>query len=274
MTVKYSKRTLRVRSRVGRDLLTFRNVYYDTTESCMPNTINMVAADMESFKDKCARLGVDYHRALKRREANLSEERIFDKGFIRNSRVTKEVVVNGRTFPNLKEAVRDLNPVASRKTISRLLQKGVSPEEAFAYVPNPGYANGIIYCVTHKPSLKQYVGLTMQTIERRWQYHLEQASSGHIKSGQSLHAAIREHGAGAFEVKQIDRGVTKKGLEEKERAWIQKLNTISPNGFNISVVGLVEDRIKNLPWSMVLDTRVSLRQLKSSRIEGHKHSGC
>ncbi|MCO6062267.1 GIY-YIG nuclease family protein, partial [Pseudomonas sp. MOB-449] len=87
---------------------------------------------------------------------------------------------------------------------------GMTPDEAFERIPNPGHANGIIYLVRHRGSGKQYVGLTTQTLERRWEYHLQQARAGHIKGAESLHAAIREFGADAFEITQIDKKKKKK----------------------------------------------------------------
>ncbi len=69
--------------------------------------------------------------------------------------------------------------------------------------------------VTNKISGKQYVGLTIQTLERRWKYHIEQASAGHIKGAESLHHAIREHGSDTFEIREIDRGTCKKILRIK-----------------------------------------------------------
>jgi len=193
---------------------------------------------METLKAKCKRLGVDYYRALKRRQAGLPEDKIFEKGYIRNTRAINEIKVYGVIYPNLIEAVRSLQPIASRKTISRLINNGSSPEEAFEYIPNPGYANGIIYCVTHKGTNKKYVGLTMQTLERRWKYHIEQATAGHIKSKNSLHYAIRKYPLSEFKTQQLDSGVTKKDLENKERFWIKELNTLAPNGYNISTGGV------------------------------------
>jgi hypothetical protein len=192
----------------------------------------------KSFKQQCCDAGVDYWRALKRREANLSEEKIFDDNFIRNSREINEIIVNGVKYPNLEEAVRILKPPASSATINRWIRDGMSPEEAFARVPNPGYSKGVIYLITHIPDGKQYVGLTVQSLERRWQYHIEQSSSSNIKSDQSLHAAIREFGPSCFFVQQIDQGTTKDDLESKERNWIEKLNTIAPQGYNISPGGV------------------------------------
>jgi hypothetical protein len=90
-------------------------------------------------------------------------------------------------------------------------------EEAFERIPNPGYADGIIYRVIHNVSGKTYVGLTIQTLPRRWAYHLEQAKAGHIRCVNSLHAAIRKYGEEKFTVEQIDSGTTKVDLELKER---------------------------------------------------------
>ncbi|GHA20394.1 hypothetical protein GCM10008090_33030 [Arenicella chitinivorans] len=53
-----------------------------------------------------------------------------------------------------------------------------------------------------------------------------------------MHAAIREYGADQFSVEEIDKGTTKKDLEAKERKWIKKLNTLIPNGYNISTGGV------------------------------------
>ena len=186
-----------------------------------------------SFKARCKELGIDYWRALKRREAGLREEKIFAAGSIRLDRETTPVTVHGIEYPNLSAAVRTLGSMASNKTIARRLSQGMTPEEAFQKVPNPGYANGIIYRVTHIASSKSYVGLTVQTLQQRWRNHLEQAHAGGVRSEDSLHQAIRDFGVEAFTIEQIDSGTTKGTLEAKERLWIEKLGTLAPAGFNI-----------------------------------------
>jgi hypothetical protein len=192
----------------------------------------------DSFKARCKAFGVDYHRALKRREAGLSEDIIFADGYVRSVRKTTPVTVAGFEYPNLRAAVRALNPVASAKTIARRMAAGMSPEEAFSKIPNPGYANGIIYRVTQIDSGKSYVGLTIQTLERRWRYHIEQARSGGVRDQASLHQAIRDYGIEAFHIEQIDSGTSKLTLEQKERLWIEKLGTASPTGFNLAGGGV------------------------------------
>ncbi len=69
------------------------------------------------------------------------------------------------------------------------------------------------------------------------QNHCEQGARGIIKNPLSLHAAIREYGPDQFHIQKIDNGTTKGGLEELERYWISKLNTLIPHGFNISAGG-------------------------------------
>nr|WP_246802803.1 GIY-YIG nuclease family protein [Ensifer sp. ENS02] len=113
----------------------------------------------------------------------------------------------------------------------------MTPEEAFSRIPNPGVKDGAIYLVTHCETGKKYVGLTVQTIERRWVYHQQQAQAGWIKSLEGLHAAIRKFGPDAFVIERIDGGRTKIDLEGKERAWIKRHNSLVPAGFNISTGG-------------------------------------
>ena len=114
----------------------------------------------------------------------------------------------------------------------------MTPEEAFDRIPNPGYAKGIIYLITNTVNNKKYVGLTVQTLERRWKYHKEQAKANHIKNSESLHSAIRKFGSESFIVEQIDSGTTKRDLEKKEISWIKKINSIVPFGYNISTGGV------------------------------------
>lgn len=189
------------------------------------------------FKAKCKYLDVEYHRALKRRQAGMTDQQVFACVYLRGERKVRPIVVFGIEYPNLEAAVRALDPVASSATIARWIKSGMSPDEAFLRIPNPGYANGIIYLVEHIASGAKYVGLTIVHIEERWCRHIEQAFMNQIKDYQSLHAAIRKYGPGSFSIKQIDQGVCKTDLEEKERYWIKNLSSLAPNGFNISPGG-------------------------------------
>lgn len=109
----------------------------------------------DTFKEKCRELGVDYWRALKRRASGQSEDKIFTTESIHGDRPTSPVSAHGVIYPNMRAAVRALNPPASPKTIARWIQEGLPSEDAFQKVPNPGYAKGIVYLVTHGATGKQ-----------------------------------------------------------------------------------------------------------------------
>ena len=192
-----------------------------------------------TFKQQCKELQIDYWRALKRREAGMPEEKILAEGYVRSQKVTNTAItVSGVFYPSIRAACLVLRPPGNETTIERWVRKGMAPEEAFRRVPNPGYRNGVIYCVTHKDSGKRYVGLTVQTLARRWQDHQEQAAAGNIQGEHSLHAAIRQCSADAFSVEQIDAGRTKVDLEAKERLWIDRMGTLAPAGFNLDSGGV------------------------------------
>lgn len=222
-----------------------------------PNCSNEASKE-NSFKSICKDKDIDYARALKRRQAGHSDEKIFEEGYIRNTRTTKPVLIYGIVYPNLMEAIRSLKPKASAKTIARRIKFGFSTEEAFSRIPNPGYKNGIIYLISQVDSERKYVGLTIQTLEKRWSQHKEDALYYYIKSDESLHSAIREFGQESFNIKIIDQGTTKLDLEVKEKKWINYLGTLVPNGFNISKGG--ESGGSNPIQTTILDMAFPSRQ--------------
>lgn len=191
----------------------------------------------ESFKGECERNGTNYWRALKRRETGMSKEQILFTAPLRSERRVNSIIIHGVSYPNLEAAARVLNPPASTQTIARWIASGMTHEEAFARIPNPGYANGVIYLIKHVSTGRKYIGLTIVFVTQRWRQHVEHAKAGHIKNLDSLHEAIRRYGEDEFRVRVIDTGTTKKDLERKERYWIAKLGTLAPNGFNISPGG-------------------------------------
>ena len=195
----------------------------------------------ETFKARCTELGLNqaqYWRALKRRQAGMPEDKILTKDYVRNERQVNQITVNEVSYPNLKEAIRKLRPTSSAKTIARDIERGLTPEEAFSRIPNPGYANGIIYVVSNKREEKQYVGLTVMTMKKRWDRHLQETNNYEVaKQADSLHQAMRNFGVDSFTYEIIDRGSSKDDLELKEKYWIENLGTLTPNGYNLNSGG-------------------------------------
>lgn len=82
-----------------------------------------------------------------------------------------------------------------------------------------------IYLITDQTNGKQYVGQTIQTKEKRWCSHL----SGDLY----VDCAIRKHGIENITLETLEHIYDKNLLDEREKYWISKLNTLVPNGYNV-----------------------------------------
>ena len=89
----------------------------------------------------------------------------------------------------------------------------------------------VIYTITNSVNGKCYVGQTLQGDPlQRWRRHKVLAA---MDSPTALHAAIRKYGSDAFRfeiIEQCDAAV----VNDRETTWIEKLNTLSPNGYNLT----------------------------------------
>lgn len=92
---------------------------------------------------------------------------------------------------------------------------------------------GIIYVVTNTVNGKQYVGQTTKSLEKRWSGHTS-GSAGHCRA---LWNAIRKYGKESFTLAAIDVGSSKIELDQAEMMWVEKLNTVAPNGYNLTAGG-------------------------------------
>ena len=98
-------------------------------------------------------------------------------------------------------------------------------------------AKGSIYKITCVPTGLSYVGQTRDTktkagkpyaygVVGRWNDHVSCVSST------LLGTAIQTHGPGGFNVETLEPGLPEERLDEREAYWIEKLNTLTPNGYN------------------------------------------
>lgn len=82
-----------------------------------------------------------------------------------------------------------------------------------------------IYLITDQTNGKQYVGQTTQTKEKRW--------SSHLVGDLYVDCAIRKHGVENITLETLEYVYDKNLLDEKEKYWINKLDTLIPNGYNV-----------------------------------------
>jgi hypothetical protein len=104
---------------------------------------------------------------------------------------------------------------------------------------------GVVYCIEHIATGKKYVGQTRTHrlnhgryrpfgAEGRFRSHISEAlcNTKH-KSGHLLGIDIRTYGSDAFQVSTLEI-CDATMADERESAWIAQLNTIYPNGYNLS----------------------------------------
>jgi group I intron endonuclease len=92
----------------------------------------------------------------------------------------------------------------------------------------------LIYKITNKINSKIYVGQTSKTIEDRLQRHIKEAKK---KRNRYLYDAMNHYGYDNFIIEVIETDVDKNNIDDKETFWIKKLNTLIPNGYNMTKGG-------------------------------------
>jgi group I intron endonuclease len=86
----------------------------------------------------------------------------------------------------------------------------------------------IIYRVKNKISGKVYIGQTIHTLEIRKNNHLKMVEAGKSK----FYKALKSYGVDNFDWVVIDTATTKDELNQKEKQYIQKYNSIE-EGYNM-----------------------------------------
>ena len=93
----------------------------------------------------------------------------------------------------------------------------------------------IIYKITNKLNNKVYIGLTTQSLEKRWISHKAEGKRGNKKP---LYAEIRKYGIENFIIEEIDHATSLEELGELERKYIKQFDSTNRNnGYNLTYGG-------------------------------------
>lgn len=95
-----------------------------------------------------------------------------------------------------------------------------------------GSRRGTIYCIINLITGKMYVGQTVQRLSARIRKHMSNAKS----DCRILKHNIKKYGKKNFKVTVLAE-VAESELNEEEIKWIAKLNTLTPNGMNLTSGG-------------------------------------
>lgn len=91
--------------------------------------------------------------------------------------------------------------------------------------------NGSIYLIKNSINSKVYVGQTVQETEKRFEQHLKLLKSN---KNQAIHKAIKSMGKEKFSFEIIKTEITSyEELNKLEEFFINKFNSIVPNGYNL-----------------------------------------
>ena len=90
---------------------------------------------------------------------------------------------------------------------------------------------GIIYKIT-SPSGKIYIGQTTKSLEYRWKQHVKDAMNENRKRCRVFHNAIRKYGQENM-IREVVCECNKDELDKNENHFIDELNTLTPNGYNL-----------------------------------------
>jgi group I intron endonuclease len=97
---------------------------------------------------------------------------------------------------------------------------------------------GIVYKITNTINGMVYVGQTTKTLsQRRTEHVYDSIGKRRRKHNSYLHLAIEKHGKVNFIAEVLNVCIDKKSLDDVERFYIKTLNTVRPNGYNISLGG-------------------------------------
>ena len=116
----------------------------------------------------------------------------------------------------------------------------------------------IIYKITNKINNKVYIGLTTESIEKRWRTH--KSSVG--KKNHPLYNSMKKHGVCNFCVEKIDSADNIEKLGELERFYIQKYKSNdSKYGYNITAGGEHNQLDANPKAKLTLEDVINIRKL-------------
>jgi group I intron endonuclease len=87
---------------------------------------------------------------------------------------------------------------------------------------------GIVYKITNKINGKIYIGQTRMSLNKRWYYHLYSSKK---KNDCVFSRAINKYGKNSFDIEILEI-VELAVLTEKEQFYMQKFNSLLPNGYN------------------------------------------
>lgn len=168
----------------------------------------------------------------------------------------KGFIYAGNLFPEARghytaatSFLKRIGRYGDRAVIRPRLQRGWDIDDALSRpaIERDG-AWCLVYAITQLSTGRQYVGISMRGERSRWREHLK--CTFETGGTSPLYRAMRETGAADFRMEIIEEGtLSGEMLGERERQWIEKLDTMMPTGFNSAPGGNI-GRVEGLSVSI------------------------
>lgn len=164
-----------------------------------------------------------------------------------------KIDIDGQMFASRNDAARHFG-INIGTVSTRVNKQGWSIKQALELLPPPaGFHTdfGAIYLITNKVNSMKYVGITLQNPPiKRFENHIKSSENKKERKVGSIAEAIFNLGFNKFSFKVIETAKTQTELQELEKYHINRLNTLTPNGFNLSkggTIGRVPGRPLEIP---------------------------
>jgi len=123
-----------------------------------------------------------------------------------------------------------------------------------------------IYKYTNIVTGQSYIGLTTQNVNRRF------GGGGAYKKNTPFRKAIDEYGPTSFEQSILRLCTTEEEAEEYERYFIEKFNTLYPNGYNVQLGGIHGTTMSQELRKKISDSVKNSSKLYIPNLKGIKRS--
>lgn len=227
------------RHRVKKDW-TFRQVFnldkppLNTSKSA-PKVLKYKGNTFQSITEFAKKFGIDARVVRQRLSKGYSLSQAIGHTKIDYHSRPQTIIIKGQKFQSRNEAARFFG--VNVGTVSTRIKKGWSLEQAFEIEPRPVGAKlsfGTIYKIQNKNNGKLYIGATRQNTFKRYEQHINKKSKI-LKGG--IQEALSKDNVRNFKFSIIATAKSKGELEQLERKFIKKYNTLYPYGYNLSSGG-------------------------------------
>jgi len=142
----------------------------------------------------------------------------------------------GKKFHGFSAFLKTVGRYADKDVVWSRLKAGWDIDSALSIPVDVGTERtGRIYKITRLKTGQIYVGLTRSTIEQRWSFHVRNALNG---AKTKLSKTIRKDSPSGFSIETIEDDIRESiTLGEREIYWVNKLNTLGPQGLNMAKPG-------------------------------------